>query len=221
MKHHSDLINFIIKTFSITSYLEIGVFNKMHNFNLIKCPIKMCVDPDPNAKADFKMTSDDFFDLFRQHGFLHRVSRTHVFDFGLIFIDGLHHADQVNKDFNNAIACLSHRRSFIVMHDCNPHSEKITHVPRDNREWCGDVYKFAATLGAIRGIDFMTADFDYGCTIVWKDWLRPADDAVSRDYKNITWNYFDRNRQTLLNLMPVEEVKSRLLSLQDSEITAP
>lgn len=194
MKHHSELINYLIEKFSLTSYLEIGTFNRSHNFDLIKVAEKTCVDPDPRAGADHVCTSDRFF--ADNASAWHSGENKH---FDLIFIDGLHYADQVKKDFENALDCLT-RRGFIVLHDCNPHSEHITHVPRDNGEWCGDVYKFACRLGEYNMVDFVTLDFDYGCAVVWRDCMCEGA-PVNED---ITWDYFQKNKN-LLRLTPVKE----------------
>jgi hypothetical protein len=196
MKHHSELINYLIEKFALTSYLEIGTFNRSHNFDLVNAYQKTCVDPDPNAAADHMCTSDHFFEV---------INKAHMCDggdrkFSLIFIDGLHHADQVKKDFENALECL-HSNGFIVLHDCNPHSERITHVPRDSREWCGDVYKFACKLGEYSGIDYVTCDFDYGCAVVWRDSSKVGNPVG----QEITWEFFQKNR-SLLRLTPVQEL---------------
>lgn len=196
MKHHSELINYLIEKFSLKSYLEIGTFNRAHNFNLINVKEKICVDPDPVAAADLVCTSDDFFAA--------AISARHSGDdkrFGLIFIDGLHHADQVKKDFENALECLA-PNGFIVLHDCNPPTEATTCVPRGaQREWCGDVYKFACRLCEYNGIDFLTLDFDYGCAVVWLDSNRVVGSPVHED---ITWEYFQKNKG-LLRLTPVHD----------------
>ena len=98
--------------------------------------LKISVDPDPKAGAIIRATSDDFFTLFPD-------SR-----FDLIFIDGLHHADQVKKDLVNSFRQLN-PGGVIVMHDCNPPTEATTCVPRGSqREWCGDTYKTAVSLQA-------------------------------------------------------------------------
>lgn len=57
----SDIINYFIKKRNFQSYLEIGTRDKSHNFNLIECKEKFCIDPDPNAAADLRITSDNFF----------------------------------------------------------------------------------------------------------------------------------------------------------------
>lgn len=191
MTHHSELINYLIEKFSLKSYLEIGTFNRSHNFDLVNVAWKKCVDPDPNAQADFIETSDDFFN---------RNSAGCNGKFDLIFIDGLHHADQVKRDFENALQCMA-PNGFIVLHDCNPPTEATTCVPRGaQREWCGDVYKFACRLGEYSQIDFVTLDFDYGCAVVWQDRGR-AGVPVGAD---ITWEYFQKNK-SLLRLTTVKE----------------
>lgn len=200
MKHHSELINHLIRLRGLESYCEIGTFDRSHNFDKINCLIKCCIDPDPNAKADFVGTSDDFFEGFRELGLVNHKVRRHIHKFDLVFIDGLHHADQVKKDFENALSVLSDN-GFIVMHDCNPHKEAITHVPRDSREWTGDTYKFACTLSEYAGIDFRVVNFDYGCAVVW------LDNSVTDTQKvgEITWERFEKEKEQLLRLVSVEQ----------------
>lgn len=186
MQHHSELLNYLASLVDAKSYLEIGTFNREHNFNLINVADKMCVDPDPKADAIFCGTSDEYFKFFRRK-------------FDILFIDGLHEHDQVRKDFENALRCLNDH-GFIVLHDCNPYKEEITHYPRDSREWCGDVFKFAMTLGEYDGIDFCTVDFDYGCSVVWKEATKKGKkiNAVP------SWETFVANKD-LMRLVSVEE----------------
>jgi hypothetical protein len=152
MKHHSELLNLIAATIGAKTYLEIGVFNPAHNFDTIEVAHKFGVDPDSGAGANCRMTSDEFFEF----------ARAAKMEIDLAWIDGLHHADQVAKDCYN---CWEILRPGGVMgiHDSNPHSEHITHVPRDSREWCGDVYK---TVSNIMGVPKFTVDFDYGCCVI-------------------------------------------------------
>jgi hypothetical protein len=86
------------------------------------------------------------------------------------------------------------------VHDTNPHSEKITHVPRDNGEWCGDVYK---TISQIKSVKW-TVDFDYGCTIIQK----LSNEPLYWFDTSITWAQFDVHRKQLLNLVTVSEAEA-------------
>jgi SAM-dependent methyltransferase len=132
MKTRTDLLNHIAEKYNLQNYLEIGLQVAALNFDKIKCPYKISVDPNPNAKADFVCTSDEYFEDFPKT------------KFDLIFIDGLHTAEQVKKDFENALKILS-PNGFIVLHDTNPETYERTIVPRPNPSgpWNGDVYKTA------------------------------------------------------------------------------
>ena len=180
MQKHTILINYIAEKIKAKDYLEIGIFNTAHNFDIIKIKDKIGVDPDIEDHADVVAMESDVF--FRHH--------RNKQEFDIIFIDGLHHADQVKKDIINSWSCLNDGGCLIV-HDTNPHSELITHVPRDNREWCGDVYK---TICQIEQPEIFTLKDDYGVTVIRKEGeLRFKDDVI-------TWGEFDRVRNKILNL---------------------
>lgn len=191
MLNHTTLLNFLVERYKLKSYLEIGVHTRAINFDKIRCKYKVCVDPAVSAMADFEGTSDDFF-----------KANTETFD--LIFIDGLHHADQVKKDFDNSLKVLN-PGGIIMLHDCSPALEKYTHVPRDSKIWCGDVYKFAASLSSYDNIGFVTADFDHGCTVVWKQ-----EGVKGEPVETISWPYFSKNRHQLLNLVNVNDIHKYL-----------
>jgi hypothetical protein len=207
MKNHTELLNFLISNFNLKTYCEIGVQFKRANFNLINISDenKTGVDPDPNAEATYQMTSDSYFNrcLARPHD----DPKSH---FDLYFIDGLHHADQVERDFRHAMTYLNDG-GIIMLHDCNPAQEIHSIVPRNGLRgiWTGDVYKFICCLNNYEGIDFRTVDFDNGCCIVWKtnyyDYKKgqPKDPAL--DIKTINWNFLQRNKHLLRLIAPNEE----------------
>lgn len=193
-KTRTDLLNFLAEKYNLQRYLEIGVQNPAQNFNKIKCAVKYSIDPDPSANATFLMTSDEAFSA----GFRRK--------FDLIFIDGLHTAEQVKKDFENALKVLS-PNGFIVLHDCNPLKEEHTIVPRptERGHWNGDVYKFAAKLNDYNGVKHFTVDIDNGCAVIT---VRPDCDIFKRgefDNYPATWSDFDTHRKTLLNLISWNE----------------
>ncbi|MBL7738706.1 MAG: class I SAM-dependent methyltransferase [Chitinophagaceae bacterium] len=172
----------------LKSYLEIGVYDRSLNFNKILCSDKVCVDPAVSAGADFEGTSDEYFESCDRK-------------FDLIFIDGLHHEEQVEKDFDNSLLHLN-PGGFIVLHDCNPALEKYTHVPRDNKIWCGDVWKFAVMVKTLKGVRNVTADFDHGVMVCWVDETKEA----TEEPVIIDWKYFSQRRTELLNLVPVNDI---------------
>lgn len=188
MRNHTDLLNLVARGIGAETYLEIGVNIPAHNFDRIDVPLKTGVDPNPAARATFTLTSDAFFAQLRG------------LQYDLVFIDGLHHAGQVARDFDNALRVLS-PRGFIVLHDTNPAKEDHAVVPRAGRgTWCGDVYKFACSLQYYPDIDFVTVDFDNGCTVVWRapgKKGRPDDRTAP-----ITWERFAADRSPLRRIAP-------------------
>lgn len=195
MKTRTELLNWLADTFDLKYYLEIGVQNRV-NFDQIRVENKIGVDPDlPNSSDIFGLTSDRFFEELNTIG-------NHRFD--LVFIDGLHHADQVKKDFENAMNHLSDR-GFIVFHDALPAEEIHAKVPRESKVWNGDVYRFIFQLNNYDGINFLTADFDHGCTVVWKDPSCKSNPITG----NIDWAFYLANRD-LLRVKNSEEVKYEL-----------
>lgn len=194
---HTDVINYIAEKIGAKTYLEIGVYNPDHNFNHINVGDKISVDPDPDAGAMFVSDSDNFFTDLNKIQLSHVKEKVSVIMFDLIFIDGLHHANQVRKDIINSWECLNDG-GVLIIHDTNPHSEHITHVPRDNREWCGDVYK---AIYQIDGPKKITVKEDYGITIVRKTWPLVMSDG------QIEWEGFDLFREVILQLMSWEEAK--------------
>lgn len=153
--NHTALLNSLIKQHVLSNYLEIGVQNVANNFNRVKAPVKVGVDPEVVAPQVYKKTSDDFF-------------KRNMLQFDLIFIDGDHSADQVEKDFINSLECLT-SNGFIVIHDCLPEKEEHSLVPRVSKIWNGDVYKLIFKLNEYDGINFLTLNFDHGCCVVWKE----------------------------------------------------
>lgn len=197
MKTRTDLINHLIKKHDLKRYLEIGLQNADQNFNKIDCEYKVSVDPDPKAKATFCMTSDKFFEAGlnpRLNNFLLDTK------FDLIFIDGLHTAEQVKKDFENALKVLS-RNGFIVLHDLLPETYERTLVPRPTPtgSWNGSCWKFAI------GLDFnstMVVNIDNGCGVYSNKAGRNA--TVYRPIE-MAWDEFNMNRNKYMNIVSWEE----------------
>jgi len=186
----TEVINFLATRYNLDRYLEVGLQNPIQNFDKIVCKYKVSVDPDPNAHASFRCTSDDFFKVVLEDQYMGAGN------YNLIFLDGEHSAEQLEKDFENAISILSDG-GIICMHDTSPVSEELTHFPRDKSgSWNGSCYKFASRL---RGTSFFTVDVDHGVSVYRK--IAP----ITVDYETISWDYFDKNRKELLNLISWDE----------------
>ncbi len=183
-----DIINRLAIIINAKSYLEIGVQDKKNCFDKIKIAQKIGVDPDKNSNANFTMTSDEYF---KNH-----CNR----NFDIIFIDGLHHSQQVLLDIENSINRLS-SNGFIVFHDCNPTEEIMQEVPRNTKVWTGDVWKaFVEIRTKRKDLCMYVIDTDFGVGII----KRGFNDVLKIETQ-ITYNEFDKNRKQWLNLISVDE----------------
>jgi SAM-dependent methyltransferase len=194
LRSHTDLINYFVKPHH--TYLEIGTQRNV-NYNVINAKFKIGVDPDPNAKATFCGTSDEYFAL-------PRVPYVDV-----CFIDGLHHADQVKRDFDNTLNVLK-EGGVIIFHDTMPETIELTSVPRAKKgRWLGDVYKFILELNTYSEIDFRTLDFDNGCTVAWRDYSKPGIELEEEP----TWEYYTKNKD-LMRVATFEQLIEAMAAAQ-------
>jgi hypothetical protein len=182
MRSHTDLLNYIAKKIKAESYLEIGVKNPALNFDKIEVANKLGVDPVVARHDILPVTSDEYFKTWKEQ------------KFDLIFIDGLHEAQQVKRDIINSFNALN-PGGIIVIHDCNPLERVHTLIPRKQTIWTGDVYK---TICQITSHKF-TVDFDYGCCVIREE--------PTFDSSFISWETFNEERKVLLNLVSVEKAK--------------
>lgn len=201
---HTITINHLIHKFNLQSYLELGLHKRENNFDLIKCKFKISVDPLPECLASFTGTSDEFFEYntrARLHNYLGAdVDASYSFD--IIFIDGLHHSEQVRKDFINSLMCLNDK-GFILIHDTDPKEERYAVWPRmEPRRWNGDVFKFITELPGYSQIDWRTPDIDAnGLTVV----KRSNRVKYESPFKGCDWKTFNENRKQILQLCSKEE----------------
>ena len=154
----AELINHLCSILPTPSYLEIGLSHAT-TFAKVEAAEKTGVDPefhfDPHSFSDrsvialHQSTSDEFF------------SSTPLRHYDTIFIDGLHTADQVLKDFANSLTRLK-RNGFIVIDDILPNDylstledqsqtyalrEAYPHISDDRRyDWHGSVFKALPTI---------------------------------------------------------------------------
>jgi hypothetical protein len=206
----NEIINRIINAKGYKTYLEIGLASGS-NFIMINAKEKTGVDPEIKNQISggkvFQMTSDEFFDKNRyivDAGDNGQVFYSKKFD--TIFIDGLHHEEQVKKDIENALNALNDNGTIIV-HDVNPTTEDMQIVPRVQKVWTGDVWKAWVTLRKTRDDIFQVCiDEDYGCGIITKGSQDLLKSKLSLTYANL-----NRNRAKLLNLITYSEYESNHL----------
>jgi hypothetical protein len=181
----TDIINLLIKKINAKKYLEIGISDGI-NFSKINCDYKVGVDPEPISPATIHLTSDDFFKQNQEK-------------FDVIFIDGLHHADQVYNDIINSLNVLN-EDGYIVCHDMNPLLEEHQKIPYTGGIWNGDCWKAFVSLRKERGdLQMYVVDTDHGCAIIQKG----KQERLFFD-EEMTWENFNKNRNTWLNLISPE-----------------
>jgi hypothetical protein len=142
------------------------------------------VVPHPACQADSVQTSDEFFRGNRRR-------------FDLIFVDGLHEADQVYRDIVNALGSLNPGGT-VVCHDMNPQTELEQRVPRAADRWTGDGWKAWVRVRAEWDpLHMFVVDTDHGCGII-RPGLPPT--------PLLTWELFQLNRAVWLNLVSTDHL---------------
>jgi hypothetical protein len=190
-----EVINKIIKDKGFKKYLEIGVYTGQC-IREINVEMKHGVDPGSEGhvapEVTHMMTSNEFF---------YEVDKDFKYD--IIFIDGLHHSEQVDEDIKNALFHLVDG-GVIVLHDCNPEEELHTLVPRVSGIWHGDVYKSVLKFRKKGLHTFFTVDTDSGCGVIVKDNKSYVlENPELYDEAERSWKVFYENKQELLNLVRV------------------
>lgn len=206
----TDIINFLLGQFtSPTVYLEIGVRNPNDNFNKISSLEKYSVDPGyENAEnsVDFKVTSDEFFEMLKNGKALNDSIK-----FDVIFIDGSHFAEQVEKDIQNSLDYLKDD-GFIVMHDCNPPTEFHASENYDynlspaSTLWNGTTWKAFVKNRKREDIYSCCIDTDWGIGIISKKMNFGSSNKIENTF--FEYHTFEKYRQESLNLISFDTFKS-------------
>jgi predicted O-methyltransferase YrrM len=193
----TDLLNQLVRTRGYRNYLEIGVRDRRQNFDKVQITgLKHGVDPAPQREVSHRMTSDAFF-----------AQATDTYD--LVFIDGLHLAEQVERDIANSLAHLS-AAGAVVLHDCNPLTADAQTDDYDGKKhWNGTVWKAWVKLRATRSdLSMRVIDIDEGCGIVERG-SQSTIDLPSTEFAQLTYESLDRDRTRLLNLVTADEFFGR------------
>lgn len=205
----TEIINYLLSlSQKDTVYLEIGVRNPADNFDKINASIKYSVDPGLEYElnpVDFRMTSDIFFEKLFNSEILNNELK-----FDLIFIDGLHLAEQVDQDIINSLKCIKDN-GFIVLHDCNPPSEwhvreyfRYWYTPAQGL-WNGTTWKAFFKWRSNPSINSCCIDSDWGVGILSKN--QPIGKHTELGNQFFEFKTLDRNRKEHLNLIDFETFK--------------
>ena len=184
----TQIINELIKKHNYKSMLEIGVDT---GFNRRFCQYETYIGVDPNAAtpATHHVTSDEFF-------------RKNKETFDIIFVDGLHEAEQVYKDIKNSLKVLNEGGT-IVCHDMSPIQEIHQRVPRVTQIWNGDCWKaFLQLRTEHNDLTMRTVNTDWGCGIIQR-----GKQTKLKVVEPVTYENLEINRNKWLNLITVEEFK--------------
>lgn len=209
-----DILNHLIQKNNYKTYLEIGYY-KGWSFDRVNCKNKTAVDPFPCKTPEQEQTP--LGAVIIDGGHIHKLSSDQYFEkfhstYDLIFIDGLHEANQVSRDIKNALKHLN-KGGMIVLHDCNP--PLLEHVTTGiNGCWTGDTFYAVIDYYTLEpNIDYYTVDTDWGVGIIQpkKNYIPdqriislPPRDQLLREIPE-KWKIFDKNRKELLNLISPEE----------------
>jgi hypothetical protein len=196
------VVQSVLDLFDAPDYLEIGV-NKGMTFNALKAATKVAVDPkflfDFNAVAAevpgtsfHETTSDDFFGRIAARGA----------GFDVIYLDGLHTAEQTIRDLINAISFLK-PNGVIIIDDVFPCSYVASlpdrHETRVIRKatgdtlgaWMGDVYRLVFFVETFcQQFNYCTVNNNHGQLVMWREPresvpLRTLTEVGEKAYKNI------------------------------------
>lgn len=189
MINRVDIIQTLINKFKYKSYLEIGVAGG-ECFNSIICDMKVGVDPRLDGPATVRLSSDTYFEQYSDA------------KFDIIFIDGLHHSDQVTRDIQNSLNALNSNGT-IVMHDCSPTTEymQLVPCPVGINEWTGDVWKSVVQFRQEYTYETFVVDTDLGVGII-----RPNGPAQNKLVitDELIFDNLVKNRSNWLNLITPE-----------------
>lgn len=193
-----EALNRIAHSLGARTYLEIGV-QRGHVFRLVNVAHKVGVDPDPLSAATVHETSDAYF-----------AGLDPAVRFDLIFIDGLHLSEQVERDVENALAHLS-EGGVLVLHDCDPPNETAAGREMCSGFWCGDVWRAWVAwrrLLAPWNYQTHTVDADLGLGMIhhvpWSERFRFHAGTMADCRPSPDWSAFQRQRRDVLGLVTPE-----------------
>jgi hypothetical protein len=150
----------------------------------------------------------EFFELLSDNKIL-----SSKIQFDVIFIDGLHLAEQANRDIINALKFIK-SDGFIVLHDCNPPTEWNA---RDNFSysytpagiyWNGTTWKAFLKWRYNPSVNSCCIDTDWGVGILSKD--NKIGSCIKETNHFYEFSHLMKNREKHLNLISFDAFKKSL-----------
>jgi len=193
----TQIINMFITKYNYKTYLEIGILRPNHNFTHIIAEHKTGVDPwtsidlYPEGTESNRMTSDKYFS---------QLDKDKKFD--IIFIDGNHDEEFVDRDIVNSLNHLSETGT-LIMHDCNPHNKDCEGF----RKGCGTVWKSYYKLRKNNlNLETYVINTDWGVGVIRRG-LR--EDFIELPESILDYDFLAANRTQALNLITIEQFNKK------------
>jgi len=193
-----DIINSYIHKNGYETYLEVGLQSGICRDHIMIDPSKKTtVDPDSRSNnPTHQMTSDEFF-------------KQNKATFDVVFIDGLHHGEQVLKDINNSLSILN-KGGMIFCHDMLPIEESQALVPRPMPPtiWNGDCWKaFFKLMGTRADLEMSIVERDWGVGVIKKGTQKVVKE-FDIPLNEMSWQfYMEHKRKNTMNKMDGAEFK--------------
>ncbi|MCL4538727.1 MAG: class I SAM-dependent methyltransferase [Bacteroidetes bacterium] len=134
--------------------------------------------------------------------------------FDVIFIDGLHLAQQTDRDIANSLRFVKDD-GFVVLHDCNPPTEwharenHYYHNTPAGEYWNGTTWKAFLKWRFNPSVYSCCIDSDWGVGVLSKE--RPIGACISEVNRFFEFADFVNNRETYLNLISFDALKNLLV----------
>ena len=211
-KRRYEVINHLVRTRQFRDYLEIGV-STGKCMRRVECERRSGVDPNPRIEPTgwtlHEKTSDEFFS-----------ENTERFD--IVFVDGLHLAEQAFIDTINAVAVLK-PNGVVLVHDTHPPTERAQLRDLSLEQyggWNGDVWKSIAYIRRhMPDLFCRVLDLDWGIGIVApldhdRATARPTEmkDDVEQFVSRTSWQDLANDRAGTLGLIPNKRSLERELA---------
>ncbi len=196
-----EIINTLIAAHGYRSYLEIGV-ERGNCFFRVHCQSKLAVDPNPL----FEIPPDDPNDMRIFKGTSNAFWHQNTEQFDIVFIDGLHHSQQVYIDILDALRVLKPGGT-IVCHDMLPKTKRQQEVPQPIGQvaWTGDCWRAWMHLRTRRtDLRMAVMNMDWGVGLI----QRGQQELVPK--AELTWKNHKKYRSKWMNV--VTEIPKEFLS---------